>query len=132
MIAAARDLLATLLLPQTLVGLWFFSLLLTLAVEVPLYVLLSRGAVRCARAALAGAAGTLLTHPALWFFWPRLVDSDYTTYLVSGELAVVAAEALTFLALARPVGAWRALACSLVANGASCGVGALLWRFVLG
>lgn len=104
---------------------WVPAFLLTLAVEVPLFVLLVRREVSPLRAALAGAAGTCLTHPLLWLVWTQLVP-DYTLYIVSGELLVAAIETLTFFALARPVSFRRALAASFLANGASYGTGLVI------
>ena len=103
---------------------WLLAFLLSLAVEAPLYVLVSRG--RCAwpRAALAGAAGTCLTHPLLWFVWVRLV-SDYATYIISGEILVALIETVVFWRLAR-VDLRTAVAASFLANAASVLVGLAL------
>jgi len=109
----------------TVFGFWIKAFLFTLAVELPIFVLLVRGKVPLWRAALAGAAGTCVTHPCLWFVWPHVVQ-DYTTYIVSGELLVATLESLSFFGLARPVRLPRAVAASFLANGASYGLGALL------
>jgi hypothetical protein len=113
--------------------LWFQAFAFTLAVEVPIFVAVARLPVGTPqknraplwRLAVAGAAGTCVTHPLLWFVWP-LVVSDYTAYIVSGELLVAAIESATFLALARPIGWRRAVAASLTANAVSFGLGLLL------
>jgi hypothetical protein len=113
--------------------LWFQAFAFTLAVEVPVFAAVARlpaGPAPKARAplwrlAVAGAAGTCVTHPSLWFLWPQVV-SDYTTYIVSGELLVAAIESATFFALAQPITWRRAVAASLSANAASFGLGLLL------
>jgi hypothetical protein len=107
---------------DALLGPWLRSFLLTLVLEVPVFVLLARGIAPPLRAALAAAAGSCVTHPLLWFAWP-LVVSDYTRYIVSGELLAALAESVVFCALARPVPWSRALAASFIANASSYGVG---------
>ena len=104
---------------------WLRSLGFTLAVEVPVFVLFARGQVPAGRAALAGAAGTLLTHPVLWFLWPRFFH-DYTSFIVTGEILVAVIEGFTFFALARSLRLSRAISASFIANAASYGLGALL------
>ena len=126
------ELLKLLFDPGTLLGLWFLSLLFTWVVEIPVFVQLVRGTVPWPRAAIAGAAGTLLTHPLLWFVWPRIVGPDYTVYVGSGELTVGVVESLTFFALARPVSFWRAVSTSFLANAASYGLGVLVLHPLLG
>jgi len=113
--------------------LWFEAFAFTLVVEVPLFVAVARlpvGPPRKTRAplwrlAIAGAAGTCVTHPLLWFAWPLAVR-DYTTYIWSGELLVAAIESATFFALARPIDWRRAVIASFTANAASFGLGLLL------
>jgi hypothetical protein len=111
-------------------ALWWRTFLFTLAVEVPLFVLVARvgaGGVRTSPIVLAcaGAMGTCVTHPLLWFVWPK-VGLDYGSYIVSGELLVAIVESFTFFAVARPIGLSRAIAASFIANAASYGLGALL------
>lgn len=100
----------------------------TLAVEIPVYVWLTRGTVPPRRAALAALACSTITHPILIYLWPRLF-TDYQPYIVSGELLVAATEAVVFYLLARPVTWTRAVAVSFIANAASYGVG-LLTRYL--
>jgi len=108
---------------------WFRAFVFTLVVEVPIFVVLVRGAVPAWRAALAGAAGTCLTHPLLIFIWRPFCQQhglSYTEYIVIGELTVSVIETFTFYLLARPGSLVRALACSFVANASSYGLGQLL------
>jgi hypothetical protein len=112
---------------ETVLRAWAAAFALSLIIEVPIFALVARREVPVWRAALAGAAGTFVTHPLLWFAWVHVVH-DYTLYIASGEVLVAAIETLTFWALARPVSLRTALAASLVANGASYGAGLILDR----
>jgi len=108
---------------------WLRAFLFTLVVEVPIFVVLVRGAVPAWRAAIAGAAGTFLTHPLLIFVWRPFCQRhgfSYEEYIISGELTVGVIESLTFYALARPIRLTRAIACSFIANAASYGGGNLM------
>lgn len=104
---------------------WLQSFLFTLAVEVPLFMLVAYKKVPAWKAALAGAAGTCFTHPCLWFIWPALFHS-YKAYVISGEILVATIESFTFFAIARPIPLSRAIAASFIANACSFGLGALL------
>lgn len=107
------------------VGVWARYFAFGLAVEVPLFVLLAWRLTPWWRAALAGAACTCVTHPLLWYVWLPAF-ADYHAAVVSGEILVALVEWLVFFALARPVPLLRALAASLIANGASLGLGWLM------
>jgi len=112
---------------RTIAPLWAKSFAFTLAIEIPIFILVARLGSSIPRApiwrlALAGAAGTCLTHPFLWFVWPRLA-LGYDAYIVSGELIVAVVEVFTFYAIARPIRLTRAIAASFIANGASYGLG---------
>ena len=118
---------------------WLHAFVFTLVVEVPVFVLVVRGTVPAWRAALAGAAGSFLTHPLLWFVWPRVIRHDYAAYIVSGELIVSVVETFTFFLLAggldrakaslanaaaaRRLTLVQAVAASFLANAASYGGG---------
>ncbi len=118
----------------TVFPLWIKAFLLTLAVEVPLFILIARSNktvkknVPIWRLALAAGAGTMITHPLLWFAWPHVV-SDYTTYIITGELLVAVIETFTFYLIARPIKLKLALASAFIANGASYGIGVLISSF---
>ncbi len=105
--------------------LWIRSFGFTIVAEAPVYILLGYGRVGIARAFLAGALGSCITHPLLWFVWPRVV-ADYHLYVTSGELLVAIIEAIVFYLLARPVGIARAVAASFLANAWSFGLGLFL------
>jgi hypothetical protein len=115
---------------QVVLPLWFHAFLFTLAVEIPIFILMVRRDVPVWRAGLAGAAGTCFTHPALWFLWSRVI-SDYTLYIISGELLVAAIESVSFFLIARPSTFAKAIAASFVANAASYG-GGLIVKWLTG
>lgn len=113
---------------------WLLAFLFTQAVEVPLYLALLRPPPRLrallpgellparplgrARALAVAFGASALTHPLVWFAFP-LVPAPY-------ELQVVLAEAFAVLAEAWWLSRWGApwpLAWSLLANGASLGLG---------
>jgi hypothetical protein len=113
---------------------WAIAFGLSLLAEIPVFVLVARLLERKRasrtplwRLALAGAAGTCLTHPLLWFVWPRLFEG-YSAYIASGELLVAAIEAGAFWLVARPIRLPTAAAAAFLANGASFALG-LLVRF---
>lgn len=95
---------------------WATSFAFTLAVELPVGAWCLRRAPRTRTLAVLALA-TAITHPTLWWLLPRWFD-DYWTFVVVGELAVVATEALV-LRLGALVG-WRdAASAALLANGSS-------------
>jgi hypothetical protein len=110
---------------------WIGSFAFTLVVEIPIFVLVARlaspqkGSPTTWRLVLAGAAGTCITHPLLWFGWSQVI-SEYTIYIVSGELVVAAIESFTFFAIARPIRLSTAIAASFIANGLSYALGLLV------
>jgi hypothetical protein len=108
---------------------WWSAFLLTLVLEIPVYVLLTRGRVPAWRSAAAGVVCSAVTHPLLWFAWPRTAMS-YAAYLVTGELLVIAAETAIFWVVAHPLKLRRAALVALAANAASCLVGILLQRLI--
>ncbi len=106
---------------------WHLAFLLTLVLEVPVYVLMTRGAVPAWHGALAGILCSAVTHPLLWFIWTRVIATiGYVPYVVSGELLVAATETGILFLVCRPLRWGRALLASLMANGFSFGVGLLL------
>ncbi len=138
---------------------WLRSFAFTLAIEVPVFVWMARryGAIPripLHRAAVAGAWGTCMTHPVLWFLWPRLYVATLSLLLApeslreeygrraiffvleqphvfwSGvavaELLIACIESFTFWLVARPLPLSRAVAASFLANAASYGLGQLV------
>ena len=112
--------------------LWIKAFTLTLVIETPVFVALGRllinrtgQPVSTTRLAIAGALGTCLTHPLLWFVWP-LVIRDYMSYVVTGEILVALIETFTFFLIAKPISLRDAALASFAANAVSVGLGYLL------
>jgi hypothetical protein len=112
---------------------WLSAFLFTQAVEVPLYVSWMRreeGPLRArplwAQALLAWGASAI-THPFVWFVFPELPHAEHWQMVLPAEIFAVTVEAIYFHAL----GLRRTLAWSLVANGASLGIG-LVCRSIFG
>ena len=129
---------------------WLSAFTLTQLIEIPFYIRACRGRnmdspaaenpiltihpssanptlatqIRAPQLALAFLPSAL-THPLVWFVFPRLPLS-YVPMVVCAELFAVGAEAALLHALRVP----RALAWSLVANAASLGIGLLLRALV--
>ena len=105
---------------------WWRAFLLSLVVEGIVAGVTARALhLKVLRVIGASTAGTCLTHPLLWFVWSRLI-ANYALYIASGEILVAAIEALVIWAIARPITAKQAIAVSLIANGASYGLGVLI------
>ena len=138
---------------------WLRSFAFTLAVEVPVFVWMARRyratpRITLRRAAVAGGWGTCMTHPVLWFLWPRLYVATLSLLLApeslreeygrraiffvleqphvfwSGvavaELLIAFIEGFTFWLAARRIPLSRAMLASFLANGASYGLGQLV------
>jgi len=116
---------------------------LTLGIEVPLVLLLLRRTCSWLRSGLAGVMASGITHPLLWFVWPRIVSPyQYVWYVVTGESLVVTIEAMVYFLIVFRPGAvtgsppedspslarqmLKALGLSLAANAASFAVGMLV------
>lgn len=107
----------------------------------------SRSGIPILRGALAGAWGTCMTHPLLWFVWPRFYISIlkfleirlnriqvYNSGIMIAEILIALIESFTFWLVARKVPLSRAIAASFFANAASYGLGQLvryLWPDLL-
>ena len=108
-------------------SLWLRAFLLTLLLEIPVFVLFVRGRVPMLRAALAGAAGTCLTHPLLWLVWPYLNPDHYASNLAIAEVIIAMVETVTFHAIVWRVKLGRSAAASFTANALSTGIGLLIY-----
>ena len=110
--------------PASYVALWQWIFILALSLELPLVFFLARG--RRGRAVLASLAANAITHPALWFLWPRLMP--YGASVVFGELFAVGVEgaAIATLGGQRRFGFLIALA----ANAYSYAIGELVMRLI--
>ena len=151
------DLLPLDLSPQQLN--WLRSFAFTLTIEVPVFVWMARryGAdsrITVQRAAVAGGWGTCMTHPVLWFLWPRfyvatlsllfapeslreeygrraiffVMDQPHIFWsgVAVAELLIACIEGFTFWLAARKIPLPWAMLASFLANGASYGLGQLV------
>ena len=105
---------------------WLRAFALTVAVEA----LVATPLLRPAEPRVARRLGALLlvnlaTHPLVWFLFPGLA-ARYAIRVALSEAWAFGAEAGAYLVIWPALGARRALAVSLLANGASFGVGMLL------
>jgi hypothetical protein len=100
---------------------WLAAFTLTQLIEVPIYARALRGR-RMRWVAAFGASA--LTHPVVWWVFPRLWPAGYWSMVLAAEAFAVLVEAL-YLRLF--TGLPRALAWSLAANGASCGAGFVVY-----
>ena len=116
------------------VSLWRWIFVLALALELPLVYFLAHH--RRGRAVLASLAANAITHPALWFVFPRVLP--YTGALIVGELFAVGVEGAAIATLggqkrrgfliALAVNAYSYALGELVMRG----IGPSLWRFWMG
>jgi hypothetical protein len=101
----------------------------TWAIEVPLLVYLLRGHSGWKRSTAVGLLASGITHPLLWFVWPRVVPLwGDQAYLASGETLVFLVEAALiwlFVFRGRRRGLESAALASLATNAASCAAGLL-------
>jgi hypothetical protein len=107
-------------------AIYLLALGLTLAVEVPLALLVLRrqGWKRVLPAALLA---NLISHPLLHFALPRVLSpADRVTFLLVGELGVFALEVIVYLLVVRPRPWLLAVGAAALANAASYALGLLL------
>jgi hypothetical protein len=103
---------------------WLMAFLATVAVECPIVVALTRGHPTPAwRRALIAIFGQLVTHPLVWFVFPRLVGLTGLSSLALSELWAWLAEAAFYAVVLPGLSPARALGVSACANAASILVG---------
>lgn len=109
-------------------GGWVPAFVLTCAIEVPVYLLVSRLAgltlgdragTSSAQVALTAVGVNVATHP---LFWAIALELDTLAVLVVAELVVVVVEGLLLFAVVRRRW-WVCAGCALVANTASAVLG---------
>ena len=106
---------------------WSAAFAVTLAVEVPIVIILvRRQAPDIARLGVIIVAANLATHLAVWYVFTQLLLVGTTAYLLVSETWAVGAEALVYWAALHAVSARRAITVSLIANAASFVVGRLI------
>lgn len=101
---------------------WLRAFLFTEAVEAPIYRALVKARWR------VGLGASAITHPFVWFAFPYLRFIPGVSYLVMVVLAELFAWSVeaVYLRLLLRVSVIRAMLVSLIANGASLGLGLLL------
>jgi len=105
-------------------GAWLIAFLVTVAVETPIVVALTRGHILGpTRRALIAVFAQLVTHPLVWFVFPRLVGLTGRSSLALSELWAWLAEAAFYVVVLPGLSPSRALGVSAIANGASILVG---------
>ena len=106
---------------------WFPAFLLTMAVEVPIVIVLVRGYEReTPRLLILIAFANLGSHLAVWYVFSQLFLVGTIPYTVAAEAWAVAAETLFYWAAIRGLPWRRALAVAVLANLASFLVGELV------
>ena len=105
---------------------WFPAFILTIAVELPIVIVLLRDAEPSLVRLGAGIVyANLATHLAVWYVLTQLFELGTAGYLLAAEGWAVAAEALFYLLVLRDVSPRRAVVAAVVANTASFAVGRL-------
>jgi hypothetical protein len=111
-------------MPATYVALWQWIFVLALALELPLVFFLARG--HRGRAVIASFAANAITHPALWFVWPRVLP--YGASVVVGELFAVGLEGASIATLGKQKRFGFVIA--LAVNAYSYAIGELVMRAI--
>jgi hypothetical protein len=106
---------------------WFLAFLITVAVEAPIVLALTRDSdVPLARRFALVVFAQLATHPLVWFVFPYIVGLTGHTATLLSELWAWLAEAVFYVLVLRGLAPARALAISALANGASVLAGVVL------
>ncbi len=108
---------------------WLAAFLLTLAIEVPIgLVLLRRAEPDLRRLFFLVIFANLVTHPAVWFIFTQLFLIGTPQYTLAAETWAVVVEAIFYFVTIRGLAPTRAITVAVVANAASF----LIGRFVIG
>jgi hypothetical protein len=106
---------------------WFAAFLVTVAIEIPIVVVLVRRVEPDAgRVAVLTLFANLATHPIVWFVITQLVLVGTLGYTVVAESWAVVAEAVFYRVAIRGLSSGQALLVAVVANGASFLAGLLI------
>jgi hypothetical protein len=99
---------------------WLIAFIVTVAVEAPVIVWLTRASEpRAGRRLAAAVFAQLVTHPLVWFVFPQIVGITGRTAAALSELWAWLAEAAFYAFVFPGLSASRALGASALANGAS-------------
>ena len=106
---------------------WLVAFLVTVAVEAPIVLALTRGSeTGIARRLALVVFAQLATHPLVWFVFPRIVGLTGLGATTLAELWAWLAEAAFYALVLGGLSLTRALAISALANGASVLAGVIL------
>jgi hypothetical protein len=107
---------------------WLIAFAFTQVVEVPIYLWALRDRVPSPSKRFAYAFGaSLVTHPVVWFAFPRLITTTYRGMVVAAEVFAIVVEAMILSGAGLP----RPFLWALVANLTSVSLG-LLSRYLFG
>jgi hypothetical protein len=110
-------------------GAWLVAFLVTVAVEVPIVLALTRQSeTRVAQRLALIVFAQLATHPLVWFVFPYIVGIRGGTATLLSEAWAWLAEAAIYGLVFRGVTFTRALALSAVANGTSVLAGVVITK----
>lgn len=108
------------------VSAWLPAFVLTIAVELPvLLVLLSRAERQLVRLTVLVVVANLATHLAVWYLFTQLFLVGTMEYTIAAEIWAIAAETIFYLAAIRGISVTRVVAAVGLANAASFVVGRL-------
>ena len=108
---------------------WLWAFLLTIAIEVPIVVGLTRGSsLAWPKRGAVAVVGQVMTHPLVWFVFPAMPGITGRTGLTLSELWAWLAEAMLYGLTGVAPTVLQAIGVSAIANALSLGVGSLLLR----
>jgi hypothetical protein len=106
---------------------WFLAFLLTVAIEVPIVVAMTRdNKMGWRRRASIVLLGQLITHPMVWFVFPTIPGITGHTAFTLSELYAWFGEAALYAALGLAPTSLGAVGVAGVANGLSLAVGLII------
>ena len=106
---------------------WFAAFVITLAIEIPIViVLLRRTEPNLVRLGILIVFANLATHPVVWFVITQLLLVGTLAYTLLAETWAIAAEAVFYRVAFRDLSARRALVVAIAANATSWLVGRLI------
>jgi hypothetical protein len=106
---------------------WFAAFVLTIAVEVPIAIILLRAAEpRPVRAGGLAIFANLATHPVVWYVMTQLFLVGTVAYVVASEIWAVAIEAVLYRVAIVDLSWGRAALVAVAANAVSFALGRLV------
>lgn len=109
---------------------WPLAFILTIALETAVLFLFFRKDTALSRIFIAGVLANAVTHPFVWFLFPRFATS-YGSYILMAEMFAFFLEVPIIYLIIRPKPWYMSIAASAAANGVSYGVGMILYIYIL-